>query len=174
MFFSFLGFLYSLVVLFFHNRNDKGNGGGNNCKTKTTSGGGGQAFGCNKKNYFPSNLSGNTCSGVETKKDTNYPNGCGCKPNSDAPCTYNRADADINAQCFVCSAQDLVDINTGVQSSTCVACSNCLSVCDTCITDDQLDVNGMITCIGNNNCRESCSIECADQEFPIAGSIFGI
>lgn len=100
------------------------NGGGNNCKPP---GGNSSLKGCNfakSDTFYPgySDQSGNVCSGVEVKNGAQVPVGCGCKPSSAAPCTYDPTNPD---RCFICTVEDLSDRSSGA-NSPCSGCRACL------------------------------------------------
>jgi hypothetical protein len=67
------------------------NGAGNNCKPPgQNSANPGCSF-AQDNILYPgySDQRGNVCSGVEVKQGADIPVGCGCKPSSTAPCTFD-------------------------------------------------------------------------------------
>ena len=94
--------------------------GVNNCKS---AGGAADNKECTIQNdFFPAfEGAGNLCGGVEIFR-TAVPNGCGCKPNSDSPCTYNKEWGEKPNKCFLCTANDLSIQNVSQNVTEEVAC----------------------------------------------------
>lgn len=94
--------------------------GVNNCKS---AGGAADNKECTMQNdFFPAfEGAGNLCGGVEIFR-TAVPNGCGCKPNSDSPCTYNKEWGEKPNKCFLCTANDLSIQNVSQNVTEEVAC----------------------------------------------------
>jgi len=142
----------------------KTNGAGNNCRSNNQ--GPVCNFNLNRAN-FPAYVgdSGNACSGVEVSA-TATPNGCGCQPSADTPCTYDLADQEENA-CFVCRKEDLVNANLGTDDS-CDPCIDCIK--RTCLALSDLNANcidtvttmsAMKSCLADlDHCSSTCAREC--------------
>lgn len=110
-----------------------------------------------QNNMFPAfGGSGNVCGGVEISR-TAVPNGCGCKPNSHSPCTYNPDWGTEEDKCFLCTA---VDLALGV----CDTCKECIAGCNnaSCMNTAQT-ADEFMSCLKNvkdDECRANCHYQC--------------
>lgn len=131
--------------------------GVNNCKSATS------AKECKLQNgYYPGFPgAGNACAGVEISA-TAVPNGCGCKPNGETPCTYDPTKAAAGDKCFITTADEILDSHP----ATVDACKSCVEGCDPCVNGKgQGNVDDMQDCLGRTMkkeaaCRGSCAGVC--------------
>ena len=118
--------------------------------------------------------SGNTCSGVEVSL-TAVPNGCGCQPGRLTPCTYDSALQTDESRCFLCDADDLLNVTDS--TSYCADCQACLYDCGTCVNATATTTRtDMITCLSsmddaNATCRAGCSQRCVSSDL-VAQALF--
>mmetsp|Transcript_231 Transcript_231/g.341 ORF Transcript_231/g.341 Transcript_231/m.341 type:complete len:704 (-) Transcript_231:190-2301(-) len=148
------------------------NARGNNCKSATNK------KECNLQNgFFPGFPgTGNACSGVEVSA-TATPNGCGCHPNRDTPCTYDRSDQDPKNMCFIMNSNDIlegtIDSYQGEDQAKAADCKNCiLTECADqsdigCVTSDStISVDDMQACMGDLKAkgnRDQCLAKCSER-----------
>lgn len=88
--------------------------------------------------------------------DILQPNGCGCKPNSFSPCTYNK-EWGGDDKCFICTAQDLA-------RGDCQECKACIANCPKgdCV-NESLSTDDLASClnkVSDAECRASCHSQC--------------
>ena len=109
---------------------------------------------------------GNTCSGNEIPLQV-AANGCGCQPSETEPCTYVPSDRNLDDQCYICNASDLVGSDIA-GSEPCDTCKACLANCHSCVETAATDAD-MMACLKSDamnkknpdpECRESCMSVC--------------
>jgi hypothetical protein len=110
-----------------------------------------------QNSHFPAfEGSGNICGGVEISR-TAVPNGCGCKPQQDSPCTYNPDWAEGDEKCFICNAADLA-------AGKCDTCKDCMSNCSSgACMNTSLTIDDFVNCMESINdpeCRANCHHDC--------------
>lgn len=136
--------------------NDKGASccefsGGNKCSERKNNG-----DSCHV-DHFPSFMGNELCSGLGISEYATY-NGCGCKPNQFAPCTYNRELQDTYDPCYHCTTQQVLD-------GTCPSCKECLSECKggECVNQAKTAAE-MAACLEGGTfdffCRSQCNNKC--------------
>jgi len=131
--------------------------GVNNCKSATSD------QECKlQEGFFPAfSGNGHACSGVELNMNA-IPNGCGCKPTDNLPCTYDPEGKDIDTGCFICTAKDLAQEN-----SKCATCYACMERCDSCVSKvnklSKTAVQDMQDCMAISEhitCHAACDPHC--------------
>jgi len=111
--------------------------------------------------FFPTFNSVDICSNDVNLFDTKVPEGCGCKPNSYIPCSYNRElQGTYDDQCHICTVNDLV-------SGSCLSCLQCIDICtNSCFTSNHgttVDTyDKYISCLSDmdQSCHSSCMDSC--------------
>mmetsp|Transcript_15108 Transcript_15108/g.19155 ORF Transcript_15108/g.19155 Transcript_15108/m.19155 type:complete len:544 (+) Transcript_15108:275-1906(+) len=114
--------------------------------------------------FFPTfTSSADVCSPDVNLFDTKVPEGCGCKPNTHIPCSYNRdLQGTYDNQCHVCTVNDLV-------GGSCTSCFQCINICtNSCLTSSPIPATSAATydkyvsCLSgmDESCRSNCMDSC--------------
>uniref|UniRef100_A0A7S3V745 Uncharacterized protein n=1 Tax=Chaetoceros debilis TaxID=122233 RepID=A0A7S3V745_9STRA len=115
-----------------------------------------------RKNFFPAfGGEGNVCNLLNAMFRTHIPQGCGCKPSSQIPCSFDDTWGESNRseKNFICTTYDLA-------MGYCEACKECLKVgCQNsgCI-DRSFGDNEFQNCLtdmDSEECRRDCIPECS-------------
>eukprot|EP00957_Ditylum_brightwellii_P212091 15366954-Ditylum_brightwellii.AAC.1 len=97
---------------------------------------------------------GNACSGVEISV-TAMPNGCGCQPNENTPCTYDPSKRTADEICFICTSSDILP-----DATVCSDCRECLKNCDPCV-EQATTLSAMEKCLSSKPLNDGlCRVEC--------------